>query len=39
MADELKSESAVPEPGDIGGTARIYYSLAVEKIRDVCGKL
>ena len=39
MAEEFKSESAVTEANDIGGTARIYYSLALEKIRDVCAKL
>ncbi|KAL6477301.1 hypothetical protein MHYP_G00131360 [Metynnis hypsauchen] len=39
MAEELKSESAVTEASDIGGTARIYYSLALEKIRDVVSSL
>ncbi|XP_036450029.1 cTAGE family member 8 isoform X4 [Colossoma macropomum] len=39
MAEEFKSESAVTEANDIGGTARIYYSLALEKIRDVVSSL
>ncbi|XP_049319469.1 transport and Golgi organization protein 1 homolog isoform X2 [Astyanax mexicanus] len=39
MAEEFKGESAAPEASDIAGTARIYYSLALEKIRDVVQSL
>ncbi|KAI4904484.1 hypothetical protein NFI96_018919 [Prochilodus magdalenae] len=39
MAEEFKSESAVTEASDVGGTARIYYTLALEKIRDVVSSL
>ncbi|KAK1793112.1 hypothetical protein P4O66_011518, partial [Electrophorus voltai] len=34
MADEYKGESVVTEATDIKGTAKIYYTLALEKIRD-----
>jgi len=36
MADELKAESVVTEATDMKGAANIYYTLAVEKIKDVC---
>ncbi len=37
MADEFKAESVVTEATDMKGAAKIYYTLAVEKIKDVCG--
>ncbi|XP_026855681.2 melanoma inhibitory activity protein 2 isoform X2 [Electrophorus electricus] len=39
MADEYKGESVVTEATDIKGTAKIYYTLALEKIRDVVSSL
>lgn len=39
MADEFKAESVVTEATDIEGAAKIYYTLAVEKIKDVCGSV
>lgn len=39
MTDEFKAESLVTEATDMRGAAKIYYTLAVEKIRDVCGSV
>lgn len=36
MADDFKAESLVTEASDVKGAAKIYYTLAVEKLRDVC---
>uniref|UniRef100_A0A672PGD2 CTAGE family member 5-like n=1 Tax=Sinocyclocheilus grahami TaxID=75366 RepID=A0A672PGD2_SINGR len=39
MADEFKAESVVTEATDMKGAAKIYYTLAVEKIKDVVSSL
>ncbi|XP_057199461.1 melanoma inhibitory activity protein 2 isoform X2 [Triplophysa rosa] len=39
MADELKAETLVTQATDVRGAAKIYYTLAVEKIRDVVSSL
>lgn len=39
MADEFKAESVVTEATDMKGAATIYYTLAVEKIKDVVSSL
>ncbi|KTG05467.1 hypothetical protein cypCar_00031268 [Cyprinus carpio] len=39
MADEFKAESVVTEAADMKGAAKIYYTLAVEKIKDVVSSL
>ncbi|XP_073725293.1 melanoma inhibitory activity protein 2 isoform X1 [Misgurnus anguillicaudatus] len=39
MADEFKAESLVTEATDMKGAATIYYTLAVEKIKDVVSSL
>lgn len=37
MVDEFNAESVVTEATDVKGAAKIYYTLAVEKLKDVCG--